>query len=52
MSCVLVMQVLSEMCEELRGSLEQCKLELTANANRASLDYLQAQAQAMQGKLE
>ena len=40
------------MCEELQVSLETCKLELTADTNRASLDHLQAQAHAMQGKLE
>ncbi len=53
LGCVLLLfQVLSEMCVDLRASLEHCKLELTANANRASLDYLQAQTQAMLGKLE
>lgn len=46
------LQVLSEMCANLKHALEQYKLVLTASANQSSLSYLQAQSQAMLGKLE
>lgn len=45
-------RVSSELCAELKHALEEYKLSLSATANQAALDYLQAQSQAMLGKLD
>jgi len=45
-------QVLSEMCKEMRTHLERSKLELCVWSNDASLSYLQAEMHALIGKLE
>ena len=51
--CVcLFVQVLSDMCREMRTCLERSKLELCVWSNDASLSYLQAEMRALIGKLE
>ena len=52
-ACVCVcVQVLSDMCREMRTCLERSKLELCVWSNDASLSYLQAEMRALIGKLE
>jgi hypothetical protein len=40
------------MCQELQRALEDYKLTVTKTSNQTTLSYLQAQSQAMLGKLE
>ena len=45
-------QILTEMCTELKGSLERYKIAMTTETNSISFTYHQSQCQAMLGKLE
>lgn len=47
-----LLQVLAEMCSDLKHAVEQYKLTTMAEANQLTLSYLQTQCQAMIGKLE